>query len=348
VKAFPSDGAGFNNLAFAYFQMRDFAKAAENAARAVALTPKYTLRVSNAMLFTLYAGDFGGAEQKARALLEITPGYPRGLVTLGLSRLARDQFSEAEAAYEELRKQAGAGANDGVLALGDLYMYRGRLADAATLVETSAANLPAGAGRVPFQMLLAEVRMAQGRGADAIKLAEAAVAESRQSSVRYRAARVLAQSQRQAQALAVAKPLVDAVDAESRALGALATGEALLAGGKARDALLSFQEAQKLADTWLGRVAMARAYLELKMFAEAGSELDRAWTRRGEATAVFMDDIPSWRVTAPLHYYQGLARAGSGNTAGAAEAFKTFTAIKAGGDEKSAELADAAKRLSPR
>jgi tetratricopeptide (TPR) repeat protein len=347
VKAFPADAVGFNNLAFSYFQMREFAKASENAARAVALTPKHTLRNSNAALFAQYAGDFAGAEQKAVTVLELSPGYPRGLVVLGLSRLARDRYDEAAASYMELLQATSATAQEfGAYALADLQLYRGRIADAAATLDTALARNPAPATRARLQLLLAEVRLAQQRGPDAITLAEAAGLASRDAGIQYRVASTLIQAGRAPQALAIARPLVDALDPEPRALGALAQGEAELAAKRPREALLKFQDAQKLADTWLGRMATARAYLALGMFAEAGAELDRCWVRRGEATAVFFDDIPTWRIMAPVHYYLGVARAGFGNSGGAAEAFKTFVAIKSGGDEKSPERADAVRRLS--
>ncbi len=68
-------------------------------------------------------------------------------------------------------------------------------------------------------------------------------------------------------------------------------------------------------------------------------------TRKGEATAVYLDDVPTWRVMAPVYYYRGISRTALKSTAGAAEAFRTFVDLKSGGDENSALVADARQRL---
>ena len=61
---------------------------------------------------------------------------------------------------------------------------------------------------------------------------------------------------------------------------------------------------------------------------------------------MYLDDVPTWRVIAPAYYYHGVARAAIKNTSGAADAFRTFLAFKEGGDEQSALVADARKRLA--
>ena len=78
---------------------------------------------------------------------------------------------------------------------------------------------------------------------------------------------------------------------------------------------------------------------------EAESEFDACIRRSGEATAVYLDDVPTWRTIAPVYYYRGVARANLKNASGAAEAFRTFLAFK-DGDEQNALVADARKRLA--
>ena len=97
---------------------------------------------------------------------------------------------------------------------------------------------------------------------------------------------------------------------EPQILGKLLDGEIALEAGRARDALGAFGAAQALADTWLGRFDMARVYLAAGAFIEASSELDRATARRGEATAVFLDDIPSYHLYAPVLHYRARVQEG--------------------------------------
>jgi len=82
----------------------------------------------------------------------------------------------------------------------------------------------------------------------------------------------------------------------------------------------------------------------LGAFAEASSEFDVCLSRRGEATSVFLDDVPSYHLLPVVYYYQGHAREGL-HSAGAAESYRTFLTIK----EKGAGdplVADASKRLA--
>jgi tetratricopeptide (TPR) repeat protein len=116
--------------------------------------------------------------------------------------------------------------------------------------------------------------------------------------------------------------------AESRAYAKLIDGEIDLAAGRVRQAIDKFREAQQLADTWLGRFALGRAYLAVGgAFAEASSEFDVCIKRRGEATAVFFDDIPSYAILPQVYYYLGRAAEGL-KSSGAAEWYRTFLTIK--------------------
>ncbi len=101
-----------------------------------------------------------------------------------------------------------------------------------------------------------------------------------------------------------------------------------------------------IADAWQTRYLLGRAYLVAAAYTEADAEFDACLTRKGEATAVYLDDVPTWRMIAPVYYYRGVSRAALKSTAGAADAFRTFVEFKSGGDENSALVADAQKRLA--
>jgi eukaryotic-like serine/threonine-protein kinase len=78
-------------------------------------------------------------------------------------------------------------------------------------------------------------------------------------------------------------------------------------------------------------------------FSEASSEFDICMKRRGEAAAIFLDDVPSYHLYAPVLYYQGLAHEGL-KSPDAAQYFKQFLAIKAKG-AGDPMIADARRRL---
>ena len=65
--------------------------------------------------------------------------------------------------------------------------------------------------------------------------------------------------------------------------------------------------------------------------------------RRGEAAAVYLDEVPTFRVFPPVYYYLGRTREGL-KSPGAAEAFQTFLGFQTG--EGGPLAADARRRLA--
>ena len=112
---------------------------------------------------------------------------------------------------------------------------------------------------------------------------------------------------------------------------------------KLHEAVASFEEAQKLADTWLGRFDLGRAYLVAKQYPDAENEIDLCMKRRGEASAVFLDDEPTIRYVPPVFYYLGVARAALESPA-AHDNLRAFLTMKKS-SERDPEVSDAQRRL---
>jgi tetratricopeptide (TPR) repeat protein len=93
------------------------------------------------------------------------------------------------------------------------------------------------------------------------------------------------------------------------------------------NALKCFDEAQALADTWLVRFALGRAYLEAHAFNEALAEFEKCENRRGEAMSVFLNDLPTFCYLDSLNYYIGRAQEGLGSPA-AKDSYQKFLKIK--------------------
>ena len=74
-------------------------------------------------------------------------------------------------------------------------------------------------------------------------------------------------------------------------------------------------------------VELARAYLEAGAFAQADSELDRCYARRGEALALFLDEEPTFGITPLLDYTQGRVREGLGTT-GFVDSYRRYVDLK--------------------
>jgi len=92
------------------------------------------------------------------------------------------------------------------------------------------------------------------------------------------------------------------------------------------------------------RYLLGRAYLEAGAFPDADRELETCVKRRGEATALFLDEAPTWRFYPPVAYYLGRAKEGL-NSPGAADSYKAYLAARPS-DSDDPLAADARKRLA--
>jgi tetratricopeptide (TPR) repeat protein len=142
----------------------------------------------------------------------------------------------------------------------------------------------------------------------------------------------------------LAKILAGSLEPDIQSYAHIILAKARLRQGDRVGGIRELEEAQKNHDTWLGRFELGRAYLEAGKFPEAYSQLAQCLRRRGEATAVFLDDVPTVRYLPPVYYYLGRAQEGLGSPA-AAESYRAFLAIKekGGGDPL---IADARRRTS--
>jgi len=226
-------------------------------------------------------------------------------------------------------------------------MYEGRLNDAAKILQDALAKppekRPAGTA-ARLTAMLAEARQLQGRDAEAIKLAEDALKQSSQPAIALFTGRVLILAGKPDRGEALAGELDQKLDQESQLYAKLLAGEVNLKRGTARAAVDSFNAAQKILNTWLGRDGLGRAYLQAKAFPEAQSEFEVCLNRRGEATTVLLDDIPTYRLLASTRYYMARAQEGQGSSAAGAS-YKQFLALKEKGDEQGL-VADARRRVA--
>ncbi len=345
VKAYPADKAGNGNLALAYFLQRNMPAALDVGRRGLEIYPKNVLQRNNVALYAMYAGDFAGAEREAKAVLEMEPSYVMAYVAQAIALHARGNSPEALATWGKLEKVSGPGASMAAAGQSDMALYDGRLADAIAILEKgigsdlAAKNEAVAANKMAT---LAEALLLSGKKAAAIAAARRAAATSTAYTVSTLAARVLLQAGQEQQARALAAGLSKSLLPDPQAYGKLIDGELLLVRGSAKEAVAKFQEAQTVADTWLGRFLLARAYLATGSYKEALTELEMCRKRKGEASALFLDDRPTLHLLPPVYYYLGLAQEhiqpGSG-----AESYRTFVSIKKGGEDPL--LADARRLL---
>jgi hypothetical protein len=191
-------------------------------------------------------------------------------------------------------------------------------------------------------VMLAETRDMLGRASEVAASVAKASADSKDETIIYRGAHILIAAKQEAKASQLAASLAQRLETEPQVYAKLIAGELHLKKSNARDDLHNSRG--KLADTWLVHFDMSFAYLSAGAFTEASSEFDTCLKRKGEAIALFLDDVPSFHLLPAVYYYQGRAREGL-RSPGAAESYKLFLSIK----EKGAGdplVADAQRRIS--
>jgi tetratricopeptide (TPR) repeat protein/predicted Ser/Thr protein kinase len=347
VSQYPADSIGFGNLALAYFYERNMSKALEEQKHALELSPRGVLQRINFAMYALYSGDFDAAAKESLAILSENPKFDQALRTLALAELGRGHDEEARQNYVKLQGVSADGASIAAAGLADLALYEGRLSEAESILEKAiAGDLAAKDAESASDRTatLALTQLSLGKTPGAVSSAAKASANSKDLGVLYRAAQVYVAAGQEAKALQLVAPLSQRLETEPQIYIKLIAGEAQLKKGNARDALNSFQEAQKLADSWLGHFDLGRAYLDAGAFTEASAEFDVCLKRRGEATSIFLDDVPSYHLLPAVYYYQGRAREGL-HSPGAAESYKTFLSLKAKGAGDPL-VADAQRRIA--
>jgi Flp pilus assembly protein TadD len=345
-KQFPADSAGIGNLALAEFYARNMTGAVEDERKVVALYPDNVLYLNNYGLFAMYAGDFDTAINESKRLLQLNPGFEKAYICLGISQLAKGDDAAAAETYRKVAPLSAWGASAAAVGLADIALYQGRPDEALSILEPAIrADLAAkDSSRAAAKYVMqAQVWLMKGQSAKAIAAADRAVSGTIDESLLYPAAMVYLEAGKSEKALELSQKLSQRLEPDPGAYGKLIEAEVQMKRKDYRDAVRTFQEAQKIADTWLGRLGLSRAYLEAGAFPDADTELDACVKRRGEASSVFLDDEPSWRYFAAVDYYLGRAREGL-QSPGAAEAYRNYLKVR----EKSANdplAADAKKRL---
>lgn len=346
VEKYPADLAGHNNLALAYFFTRDFPKALEYGKRAIDVYPHSLKFRNNYALYAMYAGDFKTAAENARQVLEKDPKYDVAYLPLAMAALSEGDVSKAREEYAKARESGAGGASLAAIGLADVALYEGRAEEAATILEAAIpTDRQAGntAGAAAKTVALAEARAASAGAAAGARVIADLAAESSDESVSVPAARLLGAARQDGRALQLSGRLAQRTQPVPRAYARIIAGEAAMRQRRYGDAIDEFSAAVKAADLWLARFDLGVAYVEAGRYAEAISELDECAKRRGEATALFFDDVPTYRYAAALPYWRGRAQQGL-KMGSAAASFEQFLRIRAAAATDPLVI-DARKRL---
>jgi tetratricopeptide (TPR) repeat protein len=165
------------------------------------------------------------------------------------------------------------------------------------------------------RVLLAETYAVAGRSREALAEVRAALELSDDDDIAVPAATILIEADREAEASVIADKMEHQLPRRSRAFGKLLKATSALRRNQIAEGLGLLNEAKALADLWMIRLALGRAYVSAGRHVDALAELEACVKRAGEAAAIYLNDVPSYRVTVPLKYW--LARAHEGLAADA-------------------------------
>ncbi|MDP2913963.1 MAG: protein kinase [Candidatus Aminicenantes bacterium] len=350
VKNFPNDSAGHSMLAFAYFLGRNTAKAYEEGGNALKLNPHHINTRYNFCWFALAAGQFERAGQEAKILIDSNPKFEESYILAALAEFTQGRTARAEEFFHQLEALGPSGKTLARTGLADLALYEGRTAEALSILEAG----------IPFDIendrkdiaalkavMLGQTFDALGKKDQAVKYADRAVQLSEQGNILFCAGEIYLHAGKEDKARELQAKLGKLIEPENQAYAKLLGGASSLARGDAVNAINLFKEAQKHADSWLGRLSLGKAYLQARAFAEAQAEFENCLKRRGEATSVFFNDLPSWSYFPQVYYYLGQAQEGIGS-AGAKASYETFLKIKEKADAGDPMVEEARKRLNSR
>lgn len=348
VEEYPADAAGPTNLALSYFFTRDMQKAMEQGRRSVDLSPKAVLQRTNLALYSIYAGDYAAGAKAAQEVLSANPNSADALGALAIAQTGEGDFTSATATYKKLEALGARGASMANIGLADMAELQGRNAEAVTLLEKGiAADIAAkeSGSAAAKAIALGQAYLAQAQEKKAASAADSALKLDSQPSVLMAAGELYVNAGEPARAAKLVAQLSTRIEPEPQLYAALLQGAISLNQGRKMDAIQSFEKAQKISNSWLGHMYLGKAYLQNGSFTEADSEFELCLKRRGEASAVFLDDSPTLRLVPPVYYY--LARAQEGlKSPAAAESYRTFLKMQ---PEGSGTLAtDARHRLQGR
>jgi len=347
VQQFPSDGAAYSNLAIANLYLRDMPKALEEGRHAVELLPRALMQLNNLALYAMYAGDFAAAAEQAQNVIKQNASSVSAYGTLAMAQTGLGRLAEAEQTYKKMESISPRGAQAATMGRVDLLLYQGLTREAIALLQQGSAPPPGNPDESVLAsrlILLAEAKLSAGRVSEAVADVKSALAHDSAGVVQFSAGRVYVEAGQLGPAQALATQLASHLEPDDQAYAKILQGEASLKHGDVHRAVELFEQAQTVADTWFGHLDLGRAYIERGAYTEADSEFEECLKRRGEASAVFLDDVPTFRLLPPIYYYLGRAQEGLKSPA-AVDSYKVFLAIKQKGGE-SGLVKDAERRVA--
>jgi len=310
VEKYPADDTAHNGLAVQYFYSLDFPNALREGRVMLDIYPNSVMGRSNYSLYAMYASDFATAIEESVKVRELDPSYFKAWLAVAMNALAQNDIEGARDAYGTMAEASARGALSSTLGIADVALFSGEPDESIDALNAGIESSTAAGSQyylATHYIALAEAQFAGGSFEDAGESIELALTTSGGLSRQVPAAMMYIEMGAADKAGELAAILGASLQPQSRAYGKFIEGMAALESGEHVLAIDSLTAGIGFADLWLLRFSLGRAYLESGFFAEALDEFISADERHGEATSVFLDDLPTYRYAATLPYW--LARA---------------------------------------
>lgn len=333
IEKYPADAAAHNNLAVTSFLTLDFETASREGKAILDIYPNSQLYRSNYGLYSMYSGDFQAGAAQAQILIEDDPEYGTSYLLLAMAALSENDFDAARDAYAKMAEATKSPHTESTANLGmaDVSIYAGEFDTVESiLLPAIQSDKEIGNDRAAATKLLAlaESKAAAGYLAPALTNVRQALELAQSNSHVVPAARLFVAAGEFSAAADIAAKLTQTLQGQPRAYGLMIEGMIASAQGRHIEAIDTLRSAIELADLWLIRFELGKAYLAAKFYAEALDEFMHCAERRGEATAIFLDDTPTYRYLAELPYWTARAQQGLGMQSAASESFAAFLELR--------------------
>ena len=319
VDKYPADNTGHNNMAISYYFMLDFRKAMEAAGKGLEIYPSNKTVISNYAIFAMLAGEFDIGSKHAEELLATDAGMWKAWLPVAMAKLAAGDLAGAEQSYASMAESSDRGAPFANLGLADIALFSGDHVAAVELLEAGITGHGADGNKRLLgrkYIALAEARSGLGDSVGAREALQQGL-DTQQGDGQLVPAALIGLSLGDTEFAAnIAESLGQELQPKSRSFGLVIEGAIATEEGRYAEALDAHRAAIALTDSWLVRYYLGSAYFAAGRYVEALDEFERCLQRRGEATALFLDDDePTWRYMAPLNNLMAEARAKMGITA---------------------------------
>jgi len=334
VEKYPADAPGHNNLAVVYFYTLDFENARREGEKLLEIYPNRQVFRSNYALYAMYATDFETAASEANQVVAQDASFYKGYLPQAIVALDSGDAGAAQMAYRGMAAAGLRGASLANVGLADMNVYLGQFDVALKLLEEGiAADLASDnkAAAANKHIVTGQVQLEREDNEAAIAAARMALELDDSDATLVSAAIIFLDAGEIEGARAIAEELSNQLQPQRRAYGAMLDALQDIAAGNTIDAVDKLTAALDLADLWLIRVQLGKAYLQAEYAAEAMAEFDAALSRRGEASAVFLDDVPTFRYLAELPYWTALAQLQIGMTDAGRQNLDRFLELRPNG-----------------